>query len=89
MVRGSSRNNLVFWLFARALFDDGFRRRLCMASCGWLSSRRRLRLFLVDATVVYIVVTAATGAARQPKNLRFGYENFAVFLAGSRIVFPP
>jgi len=52
-------------------------------------SRRRLRLFLVDATVVYIVVTAATGAARQPKNLRLGYENFAAFLAGSRIVFPP
>jgi hypothetical protein len=28
VVRGTSGNNLVFWLFARALFDDGFRRRL-------------------------------------------------------------
>jgi hypothetical protein len=33
VVRGTSGNNLVFWLFARALFG--------MASCGWLSSRRR------------------------------------------------
>ena len=112
ILAGASGNNLVFWLFARALFDDGFQPRLwhgvlwltivaaavievlmlapasspAAASLGialtaqtvlfailggvqavvtWrgdlVEPRRRLRLFLVGATAVYIVVDAATG----------------------------
>ena len=112
ILAGASGNNLVFWLFARALFDDGFRPRLwhgvlCLAIVAaavievlmlapasspaaaplgialtaqtvlfailggvqavvtWrgdlVEPRRRLRLFLVGATAVYIVVNAATG----------------------------
>ena len=115
ILAGASGNNLVFWLFARALFDDGFRPRLwhavlwlaivaagvievvmlepifssaaaplglaltaqtvlfallggVQAVATWrgdvVEARRRLRLFLVGATAIYIVVTAGTGFPR-------------------------
>jgi AraC-like DNA-binding protein len=112
ILAGASGNNLVFWLFARALFDDGFRPRpwhgvlwlaivlaavievLILAPASspaaaplgialtaqtvlfailggvqavatWrgdlVEPRRRLRVFLVGATAVYIAVNAGTG----------------------------
>jgi AraC-like DNA-binding protein len=108
----ASGNNLVFWLFARALFVDGFRPRVwhgvlwliivaagvievlmleavsspaaaplgialtvqtvlfailggIQAVASWrddlVEPRRRLRLFVVGATAVYILVNAGTG----------------------------
>jgi AraC-like DNA-binding protein len=103
----SAGNNVVFWLFAAALFDDGFRLRPWHA-CLWLvlvvaglagcflesrplgivltlssfvfallavgqtlaswradlvEGRRRLRLFIVGASSLYIAVTAAAQLA--------------------------
>jgi AraC-like DNA-binding protein len=115
ILAAASGNNLVFWLFARALFVDGFRPRLwhgvlwliivaagvievlmlepvsspaaaplgialtvqtvlfailggVQAVASWrddlVEPRRRLRLFVVGATAVYIVVNAGTGFLR-------------------------
>jgi AraC-like DNA-binding protein len=111
ILAGAGGNNLVFWLFARAIFDDGFQPRLwhgvlwlaivvvgvievlmlepalspasaplrigltaqtilfailggVQAVATWrddlVERRRRLRLFVVGATAVYIVVNAVT-----------------------------
>jgi AraC-like DNA-binding protein len=114
ILAGASGNNLVFWLFACALFDDGFRPRLwhgalwlaivaagvievlilpasspiaaplgialmsqtvlfailggVQAITNWggdlVEPRRRLRLFVVVATSVYIVINAGIGFLR-------------------------
>jgi len=109
ILAGASGNNLIFWLFACTLFDDGFRPRLwhgvlwlvivaagvievlmlgpasspataplgialiaqtvlfailggVQAAATWrddlVEPRRRLRLFVVGATAIYIVVNA-------------------------------
>jgi len=47
ILAGASGNNLVFWLFARALFDDGFRPRLWHAVL-WLA--------IVAAGVIEVVM---------------------------------
>lgn len=107
----SAGNNVVFWLFAAALFDDGFRLRpwhaglwlllvvAGLADCflgsrplgivltlssfafallavgytlaSWradlVEGRRRLRLFIVGASSLYIVVTAAVQLTGSPR----------------------
>jgi AraC-like DNA-binding protein len=107
----SAGNNVVFWLFAAALFDDGFRLRpwhaglwlvlviagltdcfigsrplgiiltlssfafallaVAQALASWrtdlIEGRRRLRLFIVGATSLYIAVVAAAQLAGSPR----------------------
>jgi len=49
-------NNVVFWLLASALLDDGFRSRPWHADL--VEERRRLRPFIVGASSLCIAVTA-------------------------------
>jgi AraC-like DNA-binding protein len=107
----SAGNNVVFWTFSAALFDDGFRLRWwhCvlwlalvitgLAECAWpaltlglaltlsalvfaglamsqaiiswridlIERRRRLRLFVVVASALYIAVNAAAQLAGVPR----------------------